>query len=46
MIPRDFLEELLSDGRQWILGNDDGPKLADIHGECPQRKHHPFRTMD
>ena len=28
----DFLEECLGDGRQWLLGND-GPKLADIHGE-------------
>ncbi len=27
----DFLEQCLSDGRKWILGNDDGPKLADIH---------------
>jgi len=28
----DLLEDLLSDGRQWINGND-GPKLTDIHGE-------------
>lgn len=28
----DLLEDLLSDGREWLLGND-GPKLADIHGE-------------
>lgn len=27
----DFLEELLSDGRTWVLGNTGGPKLADIH---------------
>lgn len=27
----DFLEELLADGRQWVLGNSDGPQLADIH---------------
>lgn len=27
----DFLEDLLSDGRQWVLGNSDGPKMADIH---------------
>jgi len=25
-----FLEQLLSDGRQWLLGND-GPGLADVH---------------
>ena len=28
----DFLEQLLSDGRQWLLG-DDGPGLADVHGK-------------
>jgi len=28
----DFLEDLLSDGRGWILGNM-GPGLADVHGE-------------
>lgn len=28
----DLLEDTLSDGRQWVLGND-GPMLADIHGE-------------
>lgn len=28
----DFLEDLLSDGRGWILGNM-GPGLADIHGK-------------
>ena len=28
----DFLEECLGDGREWLLGNE-GPKLADIHGE-------------
>lgn len=27
-----FLEQLLSDGRQWLLGND-GPGLADVHGK-------------
>ena len=27
----DFLETVLSDGREWILEGD-GPKLADIHG--------------
>jgi hypothetical protein len=29
----DFLERLLGDGRQWLLGSD-GPGLADVHGEC------------
>lgn len=28
----DFLESVLKDGREWILGGQ-GPKLADIHGE-------------
>lgn len=28
----DFLEDLLADGRQWLLGNE-GPKLTDIHGK-------------
>jgi hypothetical protein len=28
----DLLEDLLSDGRQWLLGNE-GPKLADVHGK-------------
>ena len=28
----ELLEEMLSDGRQWLLGNE-GPKLADIHGK-------------
>ena len=28
----DLLEDLLSDGRQWLQGNE-GPKLADIHGK-------------
>jgi glutathione S-transferase len=27
----EFLEDVLSDGREWILGNTDGPQLADIH---------------
>lgn len=27
----DFLEAVLSDGRAWILGDGDGPRLADIH---------------
>jgi glutathione S-transferase len=27
-----FLEQLLGDGRQWLLGND-GPGLADVHGK-------------
>jgi len=27
----DFLETVLSDGRQWILGGETGPMLADIH---------------
>lgn len=27
-----FLEELLGDGREWVLGTE-GPMLADIHGE-------------
>jgi glutathione S-transferase len=30
----DFLEDLLEDGRQWVLGSD-GPALADIHGKDP-----------
>lgn len=29
-----FLEEVLSDGRKWLLG-EEGPKLADIHGRSP-----------
>jgi glutathione S-transferase len=29
-----FLEDLLSDGREWVLGGKEGPMLADIHGEC------------
>jgi hypothetical protein len=28
----EFLERLLGDGRQWLLGSD-GPGLADVHGE-------------
>ena len=28
----DFLEQLLGDGRQWLLGND-GPQLVDVHGK-------------
>lgn len=28
----DFLEDMLSDDRQWLLG-DDGPGLADVHGK-------------
>lgn len=32
-----FLEQVLSDGRQWITGAKDGPTLADIHGESPKR---------
>lgn len=28
----DFLEDLLADGRQWVLGTDK-PQVADIHGE-------------
>lgn len=27
----DFLETVLSDGRDWVLGGRDGPKLADVH---------------
>lgn len=27
----DFLEEHLEDGREWVLGNSDGPQMADIH---------------
>jgi glutathione S-transferase len=33
----EFLEELLSDRREWVLGND-GPKLGDIHGEWKLRE--------
>ena len=32
----DFLEDLLCDEREWILGND-GPMLADIHGKYHNR---------
>ena len=28
----DFLEAVLGDGREWVLGGGEGPKLADIHG--------------
>lgn len=31
----DFLEDLLSDGRKWVLGGEEGPMLADIHGKKP-----------
>ena len=34
----DLLEELLGDGRQWLLGNE-GPKLADIHGKSYLQTH-------
>lgn len=40
----DLLETLLGDGRQWILGGQEGPMLADVHGESssssalPQRQ--------
>lgn len=33
----DFLEELLIDGRQWLLGSD-GLGLADIHGESMSQR--------
>ena len=33
----EFLEELLGDGREWVLGTS-GLKLADIHGECSNRE--------
>lgn len=29
----DFLENLLGDGRLWILGGKEGPMLADLHGK-------------
>ncbi|KYG40623.1 hypothetical protein M433DRAFT_8624 [Acidomyces richmondensis BFW] len=28
----DFLEDVLSDGRRWILGGNDAPMLVDAHG--------------
>ena len=34
-----FLETLLADGRDWVLGNTDGPTLSDIHCEYSRNGH-------